>query len=658
MSEPVSAAGAAAASDHPAPSSIQVLFQKAKEQGGFEYLYVLVRIDGIQCYQGYKDELVELREWLKEPDISDIVKAYQFLASQAQPLELFQNLLNCANGKHYQVRAFLHLKKGQFPNAVWPTAQEKIQALVADAQASGFPDLADRLAASYPTNLLEKDRLSPDAVRDAFNTISRLLTELLDCYFDERLKFKGPTKYIKLPGSLDVLELLTDDEFGLNGLRVHFSQNCTADFYRTREGVFGTNVEFGPPVTFLMMSMEASSNEYRVNGKRLYEIGLPGRYNKLGEWKPLVYPGNADHLIKECGQLSNDPNVQGVLLYLRLTGHRCIEFALRTNLELPGVHTATREGGLHIWKCPSQDYDGGDKNTCVYDCWLDLKTGEVEQIEKGLSSIGHLISVLCFPFGAAYSWRNKYRTTVGGNRKLTPTHDELKIVDDVLQKFPYTVDGVLLASGIDWYNQGTISTNVFTKFFCYYVALESVAIAIADGAELGKMSVTKPTKAAKKAATIACIYEKQKELSAADPIRFVTESYFQCVQSLAAKTRLAVTTVFGERHEYLKSLFQESSDGDMSLSELRSALAHGGVSLLDKQHEHLVRKHLYEMERIAKEFLLRVLFRVDQSEKVPDWVATFQVSLTTADPRSTLVTSTENVFPKGTDWRIRGEWCE
>src|SRR6266568_4309949 len=111
MNEPISQPKAAAPQDS-APSSLEALFQKAKEQGGFEYLYALVRIDGIQCFEGYKDELVELRDWLKEPDISDIVKAYQFLASQAQPLELFQNLLNCANGKHYQVRAFLHLKKG------------------------------------------------------------------------------------------------------------------------------------------------------------------------------------------------------------------------------------------------------------------------------------------------------------------------------------------------------------------------------------------------------------------------------------------------------------------------------------------------------------------------------------------------------------------
>jgi len=42
-------------------SSIKELFTKAETNGGFEYLYVLVRIDGIQCYDTYKDEMVVLR---------------------------------------------------------------------------------------------------------------------------------------------------------------------------------------------------------------------------------------------------------------------------------------------------------------------------------------------------------------------------------------------------------------------------------------------------------------------------------------------------------------------------------------------------------------------------------------------------------------------
>ncbi len=135
-------------------------------------------------------------------------------------------------------------------------------------------------------------------------------------------------------------------------------------------------------------------------------------------------------------------------------------------------------------------------------------------------------------------------------------------------------------------------------------------------------------------------------------------AYFECVKSLGTKTKSAVFAVFGQGHPYFKLLFEESSAGDMSLSQLPSELAHGGVTLLDRSHEHLVRKHLHEMADITKQFLMRVLFRIAPTEKVPSWSQTFQVSMSTADPRSTLFSTTETVFPKGTDWKLRAEWCE
>jgi hypothetical protein len=123
-----------------------------------------------------------------------------------------------------------------------------------------------------------KARLVPSPELEfAFDHLTSFLKDLLGRYFEEiALAAKNP-KYIKLPGSLDVLELLNDEEMGgLNGLRVHFQQGCSADFFRTPQGIGGMNVEFGPPVAFLMMSMGPSSNGYRVNGKRLYELEFGG----------------------------------------------------------------------------------------------------------------------------------------------------------------------------------------------------------------------------------------------------------------------------------------------------------------------------------------------------------------------------------------------
>jgi hypothetical protein len=39
------------------PTHIERLFEKARQNGGFEYLYTLLRIDGIQLRCDYQDQL-------------------------------------------------------------------------------------------------------------------------------------------------------------------------------------------------------------------------------------------------------------------------------------------------------------------------------------------------------------------------------------------------------------------------------------------------------------------------------------------------------------------------------------------------------------------------------------------------------------------------
>lgn len=634
------------------------LFDRARNGDGVQFLLTLVRVNGIQCYDGYEDEFLVLRRELSQPTLERTLDNYRRLASFPGPRKLLLNLVNCAEGKHYDISPFRTLVTGLFPNLIQPTGSEIVAFVAARLRSAQFDQLAARFERSYRAEFFETEPASSPEFESAFDELASFLRDLLDRYFHEIARVAKKPRYLKLPGSLDVLELLIDEEMGgLNGLRVHFSQGCKAEFFRTSRGIFGLNFEFGPPVTFLMMSTEPSSNEYRVDGNRLYEIPLPGRYNKLGEWKPIIYPGDAKHLIKECQELSDDPDVQGVLLYLRLTGHRCIEFALRANLELPGEFTGTESNDVLLWKCPPPD-DLSSPNIRVYDGLFDLKTGDVEEIEQCLQSLNWLLSMMFFPYGAIYSWRNKYRMVLGGTGLLQPTHEEMKTVDSLLKRFPYGSDGNILSGGIDWYNMGNSSSNPFTRFLCYYVAFESVAISIFDGADLGIDHTEKLTKSERHAQKIKCIGEKHEQLFAEAPIKFVEQAYFECVKGLKAKAMAVAKTVFGESHPYVQALFVKSADTRVSLSDLRSELAHGGMTLLNRQQEDLIRHRVHEMGNIAREFLLRVLFRLRPDEKVPAWSQHFALGMSTADPRTTMWTTTDKIFPSGTNWKIRPEWCE
>jgi hypothetical protein len=125
--------------------------------------------------------------------------------------------------------------------------------------------------------------------------------------------------------------------------------------------------------------------------------------------------------------------VQGVLLYLRLTGQRCVEFSLRANLELPGEFTGTESKDVRLWRCPPPD-DLSNPNVRVYDGLFDLKTGDVEEIEQCLKSLNWLLAMVLFPYGATYSWRNKYRMALGATGLLQPTHEEMKTVGRLLKR--------------------------------------------------------------------------------------------------------------------------------------------------------------------------------------------------------------------------------
>ena len=639
-------------------SDFDQFFEKARKGGGVQFQLTLVRVDGIQCYDGYQDEFLVLRRELTQPALERILENYRRLASFPGPRKLILNLVNCAEGKPYDISPFRSLMKGTFPNLTQPTGSEILAFVAARLRSAQFEQLAVRFERSYRGDFFESESGPAPEFESTFDHLTSFLQDLLDRYFHELALAAKEPKYIKLPGSLDVLELLADEEMGgLNGLRVHFPQGCKAEFFRTTKGVFGLNFDFGPPVTFLVTSMAPSSNEYRVEGERLYEIPLPGRYNKLGEWKPLIYPGDAKHLIKECQELSDDPDVQGVLLYLRLTGHRCIEFALRANLELPGEFTGTESNDVLLWKCPPPD-DLSNPNVRVYDGLFDLKTGDVEEIEQCLQSLNWLLAMMFFPYGATYSWRNKYRMVLGGTGLLQPTHEEMKTVDRLLKRFPYGGDGNILSGGIDWYNMGNSSSNPFTSFLCYYVAFESVAIGIFDGADLGIDHPEKLTKSERRAQAIQCIGDKHEQLFADAPIKFVEQAYFECVKGLKAKAMAVAKAVFGESHPYVQALFVKSADTEVSLSDLRSELAHGGMTLLNREHEDMIRHRVHEMGNIAREFLLRVLFRLHPEDSVPSWSRLSAVGMTTADPRSTMWTTTDKVFPPGTSWKIRTEWCE
>ena len=117
--------------------------------------------------------------------------------------------------------------------------------------------------------------------------------------------------------------------------------------------------------------------------------------------------------------------------------------------------------------------------------------------------------------------------------------------------------------------------------------------------------------------------------------------------------------VFGEDSRYIKDLF-ENAEGEnkYSLYQIRNKIAHGNLTLLNKNDVELVRSRLWDMNNIAKELIMRLSCSLKPSDKLPKWSEIRGMAISGYDPRAFLIANNDKMFPKDADWRIKSEWFD
>jgi hypothetical protein len=508
------------------------------------------------------------------------------------------------------------------------TTPDQLEGLATQSAEAGYPLIAEAL-------LTDEDRLV------------EMLSALRAAYLDQLIVRPEARRVYKLAG-FDVLELLTNDQELLCGFRLHFSNDERAEFVRTATSTMALNIGFAEDgsVHLNAGNLDALRQEWRINGKPLYEEGLPGRYNEQGQWKPLIFPGPWDEYKRLAIEASDRPEVQGSLLYCFLTGHHAFEFAARTSVELP--HEVSSFGGGRLTLTKSAPAVGG---VVIYDGTVHLRAADAHAVEEAIALVQALVNRIAFAFDAAVAWTPKYSTHHRGGTRATPSEEDLTILDHLIA----AADRPVIDPAIDWYNRGQSSTNEFVAFLCAYIALESTAMAVWDGEIELKMPLARPSKAEEKVEASQRLEELLKLRSETDPLKFIEHAYFDCVVSLRRRIEAVATAVFGPDSPTITDLFGKR-DG-ASLSGLRSDIAHGGVSLADVNAREIVRARLPEIQEIAREFLLRVGLHLSPDEDVPEWSRQHLFGVTMDDPRATLCTTSLDHLPPS-DWHIRAEWIE
>jgi hypothetical protein len=634
-------------------SIIEGIFVDAYKQDGLEYLYTLLRVTGLPF--NVSDLLLTLRLKLEEetnPSDEEFENSFAALLIE-DVFELIANLLRLIKGMPYTNSPFFKLKKGL---GFEPSLIDKIRFLIRTAREAGKTDFSYLLETAYPTEVIEKSvsqhNVEIAELREAYNRCSSFTRNLLITYHQQRLNYRGHQQFTKLPG-YQIIELLVDDEHGVYGFYAHFPSGSKAHFIRRPDKMLGQNFLVGDRIT-PFVGLLPFPEEWLVNEKRLHELGLNGRYNQPGEWKPIVYPSLPNKLIQEALSSSSDNDVQGSLFYILTTGYRVIEFVVQTTVDLP--HESFSFGKhFHLLKCPPYESSPLHQNTRIYDGWLELNSVDPEYIREAIAEIGMAVNRMAFAYDAKAEWRVKYRLADIRETLFAPSEEDTHILDSLLRNFPSTDDAMLLEAAMDWYNRARISNNVFASFLSYYISVESVAVAIASGKADFGIGYQRESKSERRERRDKCIEEKFNSLYASNPGKFIEEAYFDCVVTLKKKTRRVAELVFGAEHLYLSLLFEKREEAP-SLNDIRSNLAHGSFSLVDRDQEALVAARLPEIAQIAKEFLTRVIFSLKPSDALPTWSLNFTKSQkSVADPRATLVIVSEQGLITD-DWKIRPEW--
>jgi hypothetical protein len=647
------------------------LFDKAKEAGDLEYLWTLLRITGIQMRP---DPLLAVDGLIDSYPINaahqTLSDYYEELVRQSfgEPINLIANLVRCVQGSPYSILPFPPEKTGSSFFNQKPLLTDQISERL-EALTRGIADLAELqniVSKAYPRKLLAlidspHHGLLPLADLEASLPVScALLKYLLKSWHEKRKSFIGGQRLYKLP-RFEVLELLIDENLGLFGFRIHFSNGSNAFFERHVDSTICTNVIPGEPINFMAGNLDALKPEWHIGNKRLYEIGLPGRYNLPGEWKPIVYPGNSDQIQKDALAVSDDPDVQGIFFYMMCTGHRVIEFVIRTNIDLPVEGWFSFGEGFFLWKCPIPDIKAEphiNQNSMLYDGWFQLKEIDIEYVRSAVEAISMVANRMAFVYNAQVDWILKYRMRRSVQRALAkPDKADLDLLNSIFRNFPTTEESIVLDAAIDWYNHGRKAKNVLTEFLAYYIAMESVAVAIFEGAADFGLGIAPEGKIARRESIRKCVGALHDDTYSVDPILFVRTAYFDCLQSLKKQTRTVVERIFGEDHRFIKALFQKTDSESECLNGLRARIAHGRASLVDEKEMKAIRYRVAEIEHISREFLTRLILRLKPVDAVPSWSNTFLYGMSMADPRTTAIVSDDKALPTQ-DWRIRSEWLD
>ncbi|MBI2409518.1 hypothetical protein HYV30_00560 [Candidatus Kaiserbacteria bacterium] len=410
------------------------LFSRAGDTNGFTYLYTILRVEGIT--DGHWDAFVEAEDTAM--DFSKMMRKmgkgqekralrmalflYCHSTEMSAPYEVITNLLRCCMDQPYKMYPFDHLvtverkTEGLFPRRHLPYPRQKISYIKELAAASGEERIGEIIDgffnnevrnAFYHSDYTISDEefriiegadigarsISLEKLSDMLSRCFAFYSAFFITYKQVRKGLASGSKY-RIMRDLEVLEFLSTPDEGLTGFKMHFPNGNYAMFERKKyEGTMGLNImveEEGVVMNVGDLAAYEAATEWKVDGKPFDQGGT--RYNRIGYWFPILFRRNSSALQHKAQQATLDKEVQGCLFYIYATGHRAIEFVIKSNTPLFNGEKYSRSFWSKNKYLEIEKIENQSGSAALYDGTYYLGDNKPETIRAALDEIDVLMN--------------------------------------------------------------------------------------------------------------------------------------------------------------------------------------------------------------------------------------------------------------------------
>lgn len=233
-------------------------------------------------------------------------------------------------------------------------------------------------------------------------------------------------------------------------------------------------------------------------------------------------------------------------------------------------------------------------------------------MRKAVRGIDSALSVFALRSSAWFSWEPKYSPIIRDGAYYNFESKDMMQVNELSKSISEMKepDAQVLLSSIGWLSQSIRSKEPAARFLFGILAIESLATYIeeesAEDSTFSGLKSEQLTKQQRKEWRQTCITDNMARLLDVEPEKAVKTAYFECIVGIRKRLESHLMNVFCYETEPIELLFKLEVD-EKTLYELRNEIAHGRMDALSEVQREAVIARAWDVERIAREYILKVL---------------------------------------------------